>query len=234
MIGAALLGLGTMPASATQVPFVGCTGSGQAGVEHAPRSGAVPRVPAAVAGQLAYYSSSGFGVLAPRGWHCFATSGSSGGSLIVSERPLNTHSLDSLFGLRARAVVISFSYGGTSGRFAVARAVHRMFPAYGAFARNVAAERGGIARLEPPSPHDRITRRSRTVADFITPAGRDGVGTASRLAASPEPIQGTAILLPDQEMNLVQISLRLGQARRAETEAILAHFRATRGSPPPR
>ena len=71
---------------ASRVPFVGCPSDGQAGPVPAPRGKSKSvRIDAKAAQQLAYYESTQhFGVLAPRGWHCFGTYGSDGNSLFVS------------------------------------------------------------------------------------------------------------------------------------------------------
>ena len=77
--------------SSSQVPFVGCRSDGQAGPLEAPRgkSKAVP-ITADLAERLAYYKAEqGRGVLAPRGWYCFETYGSSGGNLYVAPQPID-------------------------------------------------------------------------------------------------------------------------------------------------
>ena len=62
------------------VPFVGCPSDGQAGPVATPTGGPVRvSLPARVAAELAYYKGGqGTGVLAPRGWQCFESYGSSG------------------------------------------------------------------------------------------------------------------------------------------------------------
>src|SRR6185437_1740796 len=73
------------------VSFVGCASDGQAGSLKA-ASGRSKRmaIPAGAAQRLAYYKAeNGFGVLAPKGWHCFGTYGSGGANLFVSPNPIN-------------------------------------------------------------------------------------------------------------------------------------------------
>ena len=90
---------------ATIVPFVGCKSDGQLGPEDAPTGKSV-RVPIAteVAQHLAYYKSKrSLPVLAPRGWHCFGTYGSSGTTLYVSPQVID------------RSQVFSTSWSGFTG-----------------------------------------------------------------------------------------------------------------------
>lgn len=65
------------------VPFVGCKSDGQTGPQKAPNGKPVLLpLPAKFAERLAYYKSEqSAGVLAPRGWYCFGTYGSSGDTL---------------------------------------------------------------------------------------------------------------------------------------------------------
>jgi len=211
------------------VPFVGCPSDGQQGPQRAPRSGAVPRLPAAAAARLAYYSMGELGVLAPRGWHCFALSGSNGSILFVTPTRQTFESLNDEAGLRGAAVQLTLSYGGTSGRFAVAEAIARLFPAHMAFAREVAAE--GIM-TEPlptgPYPGDRLTRLSPTEIAYATPGGRIGLGTENRFARGNDTVEGIVILLPrdaDEEIDLVKLDQRLPATLAPLAPAIVAGLR---------
>jgi hypothetical protein len=51
--------------------------------------------------------------------------------------------------------------------------------------------------------------RSNTEVEFTTPANKNGLGTVSRLRRNQDPINGLAILFPQQEMNLVEVFVRL-------------------------
>src|SRR5208282_5998832 len=75
---------------AASVPFVGCPSDGQTGPIEAPTGTARSvQIGRGAARELAYYEAAiGFGVLAPRGWHCLGNSGSSGASLFVSPEPI--------------------------------------------------------------------------------------------------------------------------------------------------
>jgi hypothetical protein len=194
------------------------------GPQPAPRRSTVPRVSLAAAQQLAYYASRDLGVLAPRGWHCFGLYGSNGSILIVTPERHGARDLLSATApsLRGPAVQITESLGATSGRFAVARAIAQAFPAQRDFARNVAAEGIGDPLPTGPVPTDRIVRLRPTVAAYTTPAGRDGLGTDSRLAPSDRPIDGLAILDPaGGDMILVKLDVRLPASQAGLARVIL-------------
>ena len=84
---------GNSPAQATIVPFVGCKSDGQVGPQDAPTG--EPKtvtISPELAQMIAYYKASdGSGVLAPRGWYCFGTYGSSGSNLIRNPNASELH-----------------------------------------------------------------------------------------------------------------------------------------------
>lgn len=205
------------------VPFVGCPSDGQQGPQPAPRSGTVPAVPAAAAAQLAYYASGDLGVLAPRGWHCFGLYGSNGSILIVTPEPHGSRDLLAYPSqpLRGPAVQLTWSDGGTSGRFEVARVIALAFPAQMAFARRVAAEGIGDPLPSGPYPTDHMVRLRPNAVGYTTPAGREGLGTASRLAPSGRPIDGLAVLDTTGDWNLIKIDVRLPAAQAGLATPIL-------------
>jgi hypothetical protein len=183
-------------------------------------------IPAEVAQHLAYYKSEygQIGALAPRGWHCFGTYGSSGTALYISPEPINGAEFFSAkskdFG--GPVIEMSMEYGGTSGRFGVARTIARVFPAHFSFARSVISE-----GLEPasdfprgPFPKDRLTYRSNEIVEFQTPPYEKGLGTNSRLRADGTPIRGVAIL-HGQDTDLLQLSVRLPQESSKLTQIII-------------
>ncbi len=177
-------------------------------------------IPAALAQRLAYYKGGvGLGVLAPRGWHCFAQYGSDGSNLFVSPDPIRSTTVMSMDwkGFTGQAIEVSVMLGGTSGRFEVAQIIARVFPAYKAFAQSVIAE--GIepasSFLFGPYPTDKLTYRGDKVVEFETPANMQGLGTCTRLQANSSPIDGVAILFgggANEDTNLVQLSARLAAA----------------------
>ena len=141
-------GLAALPyanAQATSsIPFVGCASDGQLGPRKAPHGKTkVLTLSPELASQLAYYQAQeGSGVLAPRGWRCFSTYGSNGGSLFVAPQLIDGKLMfsDKWKGFSGPVVQISDSFGGTSGRFEVASIIARVFPAHKAFVANVIAE----------------------------------------------------------------------------------------------
>jgi hypothetical protein len=195
------------------VPFVGCRSDGQTGPVKA-SNGKSPVVPieGELAHRLAYYSSEeGFGVLAPRGWYCFGTYGSGGNWLYVSPEPVDTRNLfsDNWQGLTGPAIQLSYSYGGTSGRFTVADIIARVFPAYKAFVTDVSKD------VVPPDsfsfgpyPKDTLTYKSKSVVEYITPAETDGLGTRTELKKNDHPIEGVAILV-ERTPDLLLLAVRL-------------------------
>ncbi len=178
-------------------PFVGCAGDGQTGPVAAPKG--APKsidVDAAAARQLAFYQAKdSFGVLAPKGWKCFYFYGSSGATLVIAPSGNLRNALDAP--LSGPAVVATLDFGGTSGRFAVAKYSARLFAQeQQAFIASVIAE--GIEPRENfpsgPYPADKTTYRNARLVEFETPADMDGLGTSDRLQKNSQPIAGMAKL----------------------------------------
>ena len=226
------------PATTTAtVPFVGCQSDGQVGPLEAPKDGSkVVQISAQSAQQLAYYKAEeGFGVLAPRGWYCLETYGSSGSSLFVSPVPINGTILfsDSWKGFTGPVIQISAEIGDTSGRFNVARTIARVFPSHKAFVRRVIEE-----GIEPASdfpsgsyPKDKLVYKNKETVEYQTPAQTDGLGTQSRLQKNADPIRGVAILvgstpdlvflaarLPSDRTDLASIIIRQVELDAAQSE----------------
>lgn len=202
------------------IPFVGCPSDGQTG-PLAPPPGAPLKlnIPPADAQKLAYYSSeNGPNVLGPRGWHCFATYGSNGSSLYLSPDPITTqdffNSKAKWKGLTGDGIEFSISIGDTSGRFEVARIVARVFPAYYAFSKAVAAEKSGFSPKLTfgPWPGDKLTYKSNELLEFQTPAGLDGLGTASWLKPGSQAISGMVFFDNHGDRALYHLSVRLPSA----------------------
>lgn len=201
------------------VPFIGCSADGQLGPMAAPKG--KPKdiaLPAQIGPQLAWYEYHGeagqIGVLAPRGWNCFATLGSNGMSLYVAPEPLNSEKLlahRNWQGFKGPAIELSESEGGTSGRFEVAQVIARVFPAHRDFLHNVIAEGFEPASDFPtgPFPTDHLTYKSKELVEFSTPAGHKGLGTMSWLLPSGLPISGMALLNTGEDLVLLQLSVRL-------------------------
>jgi hypothetical protein len=201
-------------AARPQIPFIGCESGGQVGSLKAPKEkGERLTVAAEIADRVAYYQAeNGFGVLAPRGWYCFSTYGSSGSRLFVNPEPINDKNLftSDWKGFSGPAIQVSVSLGDTSGRFAVAKTIARVFPDRMEFVRKVISE--GIEPVSsfPTTPYasDTLQRLGKNIVEFETPANTKGLGSQSQLAINSGPIEGV-VILSGEEPNLVQLSMRL-------------------------
>lgn len=196
-----------------RVPFVGCESDGQVGPVKAP-TGELKEVeiPADAAQRLAFYRSKyGLGTLAPRGWHCFGTYGSHGLTLYISPEPIKADDILSpnWKGFSGPGIQLSELSGDTSGRFAVARIVARVFPERSQFVQQVIHEGFEPESAFPtgPYPNDKMTQRGSNIVEFQTPANTEGLGTHSRLLRNDTPINGVVILYGN-EPNLLQLSVR--------------------------
>lgn len=214
----------------TTVPFVGCPADGQAGPLDPPK-GTTQRVhiQKEAAQQLAFYKAEqGFGVLAPRGWHCFETYGSSGGSLFVSPQPIDAKMLfsDGWKGFTGPVIQLSAEDGGTSGRFDVARMIARVFPSHRSFVRKVIAEDIEPARNFPsgPYPNDKLVYRTEGLVEYQTSPQTEGLGTQSRLLKNTDPICGVAMLVglvKGGEPSLVFLAVRFPSEMTGLSSAVI-------------
>ena len=212
----------------SSVPFVGCASDGQLGPRKAPQGKrkSVALSPAS-ANQLAYYQAKqGSGVLAPRGWHCFSTYGSSGGSLFVAPQTIDSQLIfsEKWKGFSGPVVQLSDSLGGTSGRFEVASIIARIFPAHKVFVAKVIAEGFAPAADFPfgPYPKDKLRYVSKEVVEYETPPQTEGLGTRFRLQKSDTVVAGAEILMgPEEELDLISLSVRLPQGSENLTRAIV-------------
>jgi hypothetical protein len=210
-----------------RIPFVGCEADGQTGPIAAPRGQSIEMaLPENAAQELAYYKAAPtpIGVLAPRGWHCFATYGSSGETLYVSPDSFRP---DAPFsrnwkGFAGPAIQLSISDGGTSGRFAVARIIARVFPDFQGFVRRVIAEGIEPASEFPfsPYPNEMLIYRSNKLVEFKTPANGTGLGTNSALQKNGSPIEG-AVMLFGEDPSVLQISMRLPPQFEQQSQTVI-------------
>ncbi|HWE85935.1 MAG TPA: hypothetical protein VG267_13395 [Terracidiphilus sp.] len=198
----------------TVIPFVGCASDGQVGPLKPPAGKPIRlAVPTGAASRLAYYKAEyGFGILAPRGWHCFSTYGSDGGNLYVAPEPLDGKELLSANwkGFSGQAVQVSVSVGDTSGRFEVARIIARVFPGQMGFVKAVIAEGIEPASDFPqvPYPADKLDRLDPNTVEYETPPNSEGFGTHSQLLPNASAVRGVIVLFGD-EPSLVHASVRL-------------------------
>lgn len=223
----------------TVVPFVGCKSVREAESLEVPKEfyaepyrgrRVIVHLPGQTAQRLAYYKSEqSFGVLAPRGWHCFCLFGSRGSTLYVSPLAVDTVQVLSPIStaITGPAVEIDRAYGGTSGRYEVARVIARVFPKRRSFVDNLieGKRKEGIESASGfpfgPYPNDKLTYRNANIVEFETPANMEGLGTQSTLKKNSDPIRGVAILL-GKTPDLVQLSVRLPPQSR-DLSAMIIH-----------
>lgn len=198
----------------TSVSFVGCKSDGQVGPLEAPKSAHFETLlDTAVAARLVLYQAEhGAAVLGPRGWFCFGTYGSAGTSLYVTSEPLKSEvMLDSTWeGIKGPAIEAMTRSGDTTGRFAIARIVARIFPAQRSYVEKIIAE-GIEPAMDFPFgsfSSDRLTYLNDEAVEFLTPPGMQGLGTFSKLLPDSDSIRGVAILngdVPDLSMMMLRL-----------------------------
>jgi len=211
--------------AAQTVPFVGCPSDGQQGPVAAPKGHAKALdIDAAAAKGLAWYQAQySAGALAPRGWKCFSFYGSSGVTLTIAPSGKLDDTSQPIAG---PAVTLADDSGGTSGRFDVAKVAARVFAGpEKAFVDSVIAE-GVEPKANFPAgsyPADRLTYKTPTLVEFATPAGKDGLGVAAGLGASPLPVVGLAKLVGAADgPDLYLLAVRLPAAQAGLAAAIVS------------
>jgi hypothetical protein len=211
-------------------PFVGCKSDGQVGPREAPAAtGVSVPITLGAAQKLAYYSAfaQGVGVLAPHGWYCFGTYGSGGSTLFVSPRPIDAAGMFSADrgSFSGPIIQVSNRYGGTSGRFAVAEVIARVFPAYKSFVIDVEKSDpgAGFSFTFGPYPKDALTYKTKRLVEYKTPPRADGLGTYSGLKKNGSPIDGVAMLV-GQTSDLLLLSVRLPPELNELTLVIVRQF----------
>ena len=199
----------SIEATLVSVPFVGCEESGMVEGSPAPKgTEKLVKIHSGAAERLSYYKSAASpGVLAPRGWKCHGSFGSSGSGLTVTpqaQKPFEAPTTGPM-------IVVSSINGGTSGRFTVAQVVARVFPAHEAFARKVIKEGLMPASDFPfgPYPTDKLAARTEDMVEYETPPHSKGLGTDSGLKPDDNPVQGVAILQNAEWPDLWDLSVRL-------------------------
>ena len=191
--------------SNSEVPFVGCPADGQVGPLKPPEGMdiSIP-IPPAVAQRLAYYQAKkGYGVLAPRGWHCRGWYGASGVFLIVTPQMIQPPYFP-IPKITGPAVYVGTLDAGTSGRIGVAITAARLFSknTY-EFVEKIKGE--GIWPAKDfdvkPFPADQLHYLGERQVEFTTPAGQDGLGTSGIMVQSALPIRGLVAIDPDREIH---------------------------------
>lgn len=197
-----------------RVPFVGCPSDGQTGPREVPKgTDQLVQIKASVARRLAFYTSGGgFGVLAPRGWYCFALYGSSTGRLFVAPRVINANDLIPIAG---SAIELDATEGGGSGTALAAEVWARVFPALRPLVQGLidAGDLSAEAYPFSPYPGDKLIVQAARLVRFQTPPHSEGLGTMGRFKANDDPIDGAAIL-QGQNPDLLMLRVRLPHKQR--------------------
>jgi hypothetical protein len=112
----------------------------------------------------------------------------------------------------------------------VDRVIARLFRQHMAWVRHNVAESLDSGPM-PAGPYrsDRLVRRGPDAVDFTTPAGRRGSGTESYLSPGAEPTRGFHRLLPDEDMELTSLFVRLPRAQSDLASAIIEGARRLNG-----
>jgi hypothetical protein len=197
-----------------RVPFVGCPSDGQTGPQEVPKgTDQLVRIKASVARRLAFYTSGGgFGVLAPRGWYCFALYGSSTSRLFVAPRVINANDLIPIAG---SAIELDATEGGGSGTALVAEVWARVFPSLRPLVQGLidAGDLPEAAYPFSPYPGDKLIVQAARLVRFQTPPHSEGLGTMGHFKANDDPIDGAAIL-QGQNPDLLMLRVRLPEKQR--------------------
>ena len=204
----------------TAVPFVGCEGEGMTGHANAPPPRATPKLANEAAKALAYYASPDLAALAPRGWKCDFVFGSSGTFLTI--KPPGEDDGE------CRGVFAAHMYGGTSGRFDVAKIAARIFPSAQAYVQGVIDEKlpGSDDIHFGAYKTDKLTRLGPNIVEYETPPRATGLGDEAVGTTHPWPIRGVAILMPKQYMDVQKLDLCLPPAQAGLGSTILKAFEA--------
>ena len=217
LLAGVLAGIAPSPGAADanpRVPEYLCpiTGEGEGPQTRLPESMAAP-AEATVASQLVYYRPEhGAGVFGPKGWSCRAWTGSSGGLLLVTPKPLPPPYIP-LPSVTGPAVLIQTTDGSEVGRFHLALVAERLFPLLGRELIERVREEHLISDSSfntEPYPDDRLDYLSDRLAEYTTPGNKSGLGTDSLLEVSDLPIHGLTLLNPEAIADaLTEVRVRL-------------------------
>ena len=215
------------------LPVVACSVDGQAG----PR---IPSVPAtadalllpSIAGTLSLYSDGTFLLLAPRGWRCVESYGSSGVQIRVVPADSGLTDAQVRAGdITTPAVTMDYWNGGTSGRFEVAGVGAPLFQNLVILASTLNSQFPGTNARSSPWVGETLTVVSPTLARFQDPPGTLGTGTnETGLVPGALGVQGTvrerASGFSDvlSMTDLVVLAVRLGPDSEANVPIIESDF----------
>ena len=199
-----------------ELQVVSCDSDGQLGYHAGPKYAQVkPSIPQWASRYLTYYTTGSLGVLAPRGWQCNGSYGSSGEGMIVAEHTRTSNKPIDI------GVHISHYNAETSGRFRVAQVAARVFPIANNFVTGVVKE--GISPasefITGPFEGDTVEHKNEYTINFTTRPNAKGIGTEfGYFKESDLPISGTAMLVSD---GLILVSTRLPKELQQLTDIII-------------
>lgn len=205
------------PAQAVTVPFVGCPTDSLTAPLPAPKGSPVTvSLDAKTAARLAFYKSQADqGVVGPRGWHCQTFKAPSGWVTVVMPEtpdPPTMLRYAKFHPIKGPAIQITHFDGLSAGRLDIAKLIARYFPEHGFFLKLVIASKVKPASEFPsgPYPKDKLITRKPGIVEYLTPAGREGLGTAYRLVPGDLPIRSFAAMVgPDEELHGYVMAVRL-------------------------
>jgi len=225
----------SLPASGqTQhIPFVGCPMDTRENSLPAPAQAQDdPTLPDSVAKNLAYYRAVyGWGMVAPSGWYCYGYAGDLTFTFLLSPYPITGKDREGDIKLHGPGIELEY-YNNDNMKIAVAIVAARLFPAHRAFVERVIKENALPARdyTFGPYPADHLIRRSADDVIYITPPGKQGMGTQGNMAPSNAAITGEAVI---GDGGVMLINIRLPARQKFLTTTILDANRFKSSDLPP-
>jgi hypothetical protein len=218
-IAAAVILLLTASTQAATVPFVGCPTDALAAPLPAPHGNPVAvTLDAKTASRLAFYKSQvDQGVVGPRNWHCLSFKAPSGWVTIVTPSEPNPSTMlryAKFHPIKGPAIQITHFDGLSAGRLDIAKLIARYFPQHDFFLKFVVASKVAPASDFPRGPYanDTLIANKRDIVEYMTPAGKEGLGTAYRLVPASLPVRAFAAAVgPDEELHGFVMGVRLSK-----------------------
>jgi hypothetical protein len=227
---AILLLTASAEAGGVTVPFVGCPTDSLTAPFAAPKGNPVSvSLDAKPASRLAFYKSQiDQGIIGPRGWHCLSFKAASGWVTIVMPHepsPPTMLRYPAFHPIKGPAIQITHLDGLSAGRLDIAKLSARYFPQHEFFVKFVIATKVKPASEFPQGPYagDKLINHRQDIVEYLTPAGKEGLGTAYRLVPGDLPIQSFAATVgPDEELHGFVMGVRLPKSDNDLAPAILA------------
>lgn len=227
---------GSNPAAQTRVevdiPSVACSVDGQTG----PRTPSVLATAKAlltpsIAAQLSVYSDGSFYVLAPRGWRCVESYGSSGVHLrVIPGGSAFTDAQIRAGNITAQAVTVDYWTGDTSGRFEVAGVGAPLFQNLVQLATQLQSGFPTVRIRTSPWVGESLEIVTTALARYQDPPNTSGTGTnETGLSVSAVAISGFVRQVPsghspEAPPNLIVLAVRLEATNAVLVSPIAADF----------